>query len=61
MGVFGLLLAFGMPVSRSADRLLFPPIPLPSRVFAFGYAAIELLLGVNLHEIVQPAATVNDA
>jgi len=27
--------------------LLFPPIPMPARVFVLVYAAIELLLGVS--------------
>ncbi len=35
-GIYGLLLA-----------LLFPPIPLPARVFVFGFAALELFLGIT--------------
>jgi membrane associated rhomboid family serine protease len=46
-GVFGLLLAFAILFPDRQILLLFPPIPLPSRLFAFGYAAIELFLGVT--------------
>ncbi len=37
-GIFGLLLAYGM---------LFPPIPMPARVFVALYGALELVLGVT--------------
>jgi membrane associated rhomboid family serine protease len=46
-GVFGLLLAYGMYFPRNRVMLLFPPIPMPARVFVFVYAVIELLLGVT--------------
>jgi membrane associated rhomboid family serine protease len=46
-GVFGLLLAYGMYFPRNRVMLLFPPIPMPARVFVVVYAAIELLLGVS--------------
>jgi membrane associated rhomboid family serine protease len=46
-GVFGLLLAYGMFFPRRMVMLLFPPIPMPARVFVFVYAAIELYLGVT--------------
>jgi membrane associated rhomboid family serine protease len=46
-GVFGLLLAYGMYFPRNRVMLLFPPIPMPARVFVVLYAAIELLLGVS--------------
>jgi membrane associated rhomboid family serine protease len=46
-GVFGILLAFGMYFPNNRVMLLFPPIPMPARVFVFVYAAIELYLGVT--------------
>ncbi|MDQ6917391.1 MAG: rhomboid family intramembrane serine protease [Pseudomonadota bacterium] len=46
-GVFGLLLAYGMYFPNNRVMLLFPPIPMPARVFVFVYAAIELYLGVT--------------
>ena len=46
-GVFGLLLAFGLYFPHRRILLLFPPIPLPARVFVFGYAALELFLGIT--------------
>jgi len=46
-GVFGLLLAYGMYFPRNRVMLLFPPIPMPARMFVVVYAAIELLLGVS--------------
>ncbi len=46
-GVYGLLLAFGLYFPRRRVLLLFPPIPLPARVFVVAYAAIELVLGVT--------------
>ena len=46
-GVFGLLLAYGMYFPRNRVMLLFPPIPMPARVFVIVYAGIELLLGVS--------------
>jgi membrane associated rhomboid family serine protease len=46
-GVFGLLLAYAMYFPHSRVMLLFPPIPMPARVFVLVYAALELFLGVT--------------
>ena len=46
-GVYGLLLAFGVYFPHRRVLLLFPPIPLPARVFVFAFAALELILGVT--------------
>jgi membrane associated rhomboid family serine protease len=46
-GVFGLLLAYAIYFPRSRVMLLFPPIPMPARVFVVVYAALELFLGVT--------------
>jgi membrane associated rhomboid family serine protease len=46
-GVFGLLLAYAIYFPHNRVMLLFPPIPLPSRVFVLLYAALELYLGVT--------------
>jgi len=46
-GVFGLLFAYAIYFPHNRVMLLFPPIPLPSRVFVLIYAAIELFLGVT--------------
>jgi rhomboid family protein len=46
-GVFGLLLAYGMFFPRRIVMLIFPPIPMPARLFVVVYAAIELYLGVT--------------
>jgi membrane associated rhomboid family serine protease len=46
-GVFGLLLAYGICFPRRKLMLLFPPIPMPARLFVILYAAIELTLGVS--------------
>ena len=46
-GIYGLLLAFGVYFPHRRVLLLFPPIPLPARVFVFGFAALELVLGVT--------------
>jgi len=46
-GIYGLLLAFGIYFPHRRVLLLFPPIPLPARVFVFGFAALELLLGIT--------------
>jgi membrane associated rhomboid family serine protease len=45
-GVFGILLAFGVLFPRRLVFLLFPPIPLPARVFVVLYGLIELANGV---------------
>ena len=46
-GVYGLLLAFALYFPHRRVILLFPPIPLPARVFVFGFAALELFFGVT--------------
>ncbi len=46
-GVFGLLLAYAIYFPHNRVMLLFPPIPMPARVFVVLYAALELLLGVT--------------
>jgi len=45
--VFGLLLAFGWYFPRRRVMLLFPPIPMPARVFVAAYGALELYNGVT--------------
>jgi rhomboid family protein len=46
-GVYGLLLAYGIYFPRRTVILLFPPIPLPARVFVVLFAALELYFGVT--------------
>jgi membrane associated rhomboid family serine protease len=46
-GIYGLLLAFGLYFPHRRVMLLFPPIPMPARVFVFAFAALELVLGVT--------------
>ena len=46
-GVFGLLLAYGLYFPNNRVMLLFPPIPMPARMFVLVYAALELFLGVT--------------
>ena len=46
-GVYGLLLAFGVYFPHRRVLLLFPPIPLPARVFVAAFAALELFFGVT--------------
>lgn len=45
-GVFGLLLAFGLLFPDRTLMLLFPPIPMPARVFVLVYGAVELVNGI---------------
>ena len=45
-GIFGILLAFGIAFPERRIMLLFPPIPMPARVFVMLYGALELALGV---------------
>ena len=45
--MFGLLLAFGWFFPQRRIMLLFPPIPMPARVFVAVYGALELVLGVT--------------
>jgi membrane associated rhomboid family serine protease len=44
--LYGLLLAFGMYFPRRMVMLIFPPIPMPARVFVIVFGALELLFGV---------------
>jgi membrane associated rhomboid family serine protease len=46
-GVFGLLLAYAIYFPNNRVMLIFPPIPMPARVFVLVYAALELFLGVT--------------
>jgi membrane associated rhomboid family serine protease len=46
-GVFGLLVSYAVLFPQRRVILLFPPIPMPAWLFATGYAALELLLGVS--------------
>ena len=45
--MFGLLLAFGWFFPQRRVMLIFPPIPMPARVFVAVYGALELVLGVT--------------
>ena len=45
-GVFGLLLAYALYFPNNRVMLLFPPIPMPARLFVLLYAALELVMGV---------------
>lgn len=44
--VFGMLGAFALLFPNRVIVLLFPPIPMPARVFVFCYAVVELTAGV---------------
>jgi membrane associated rhomboid family serine protease len=46
-GVYGLLLAFAVHFPHQKILLLFPPIPLPARVFVAAFAALELYFGIT--------------
>lgn len=46
-GIYGLLLAFGIYFPHRRVLLLFPPIPLPARVFVIGFALLELFFGIT--------------
>ena len=46
-GVFGLLLAYARYFPNRQLLLLFPPIPMPARVFVVVYGGLELFLGVT--------------
>ena len=46
-GVFGILLAYAIYFPRNRIMLLFPPIPMPARVFVIAYAVLELFFGVT--------------
>jgi membrane associated rhomboid family serine protease len=45
--IYGLLLAYAIYFPNNRVMLLFPPIPMPARVFVLLYAALELYLGVT--------------
>ena len=46
-GVFGILLAYALVFPNRTIVPLFPPIPMPARVFVLLYAVLELVLGVT--------------
>ena len=46
-GVYGLLLAFGWYFPQRRVVLLFPPIPLPARIFVIVFGVLELFFGVT--------------
>lgn len=46
-GVFGLLLCFGLIFPNRQLMLIFPPIPMPAKVFVVVYGLLELMLGVT--------------
>lgn len=46
-GIYGVLLAYGVYFPKRTVILLFPPIPLPARVFVVLFAALELYFGVT--------------
>ncbi len=46
-GVFAVLLSYAIVFPDRRVMLLFPPIPMPARVFVALYGAIELFLGVT--------------
>jgi membrane associated rhomboid family serine protease len=46
-GVYGLLLAFAMHFPHQRILLLFPPIPMPARVFVALFAVLELFFGIT--------------
>jgi membrane associated rhomboid family serine protease len=45
--LYGLLLAFGMYFPKRTVILIFPPIPMPARIFVFVFGGLELLFGVT--------------
>jgi membrane associated rhomboid family serine protease len=45
--MFGLLLAYGWFFPQRRVMLIFPPIPMPARMFVAVYGALELALGVT--------------
>jgi membrane associated rhomboid family serine protease len=46
-GIFGLLLAYALVFPDRTIMPLFPPIPMPARIFVLLYALLELGLGVT--------------
>ena len=49
--IFGLLVGFGFTFPNTELMLLFPPIPIKAKYFVIGYAAIELYLGMQIHQV----------
>jgi len=45
--IFGLLLAFGWYFPQRRVMLIFPPIPMPARVFVALYGLLELVMGLK--------------
>jgi membrane associated rhomboid family serine protease len=45
--VYGLLLAFAVHFPHQRVLLLFPPIPMPARVFVALFAILELFFGIT--------------
>ncbi|MGQ0655868.1 MAG: rhomboid family intramembrane serine protease [Betaproteobacteria bacterium] len=45
--VYGLLLAFAVHFPHQRILLLFPPIPMPARVFVALFAVVELFFGIT--------------
>jgi membrane associated rhomboid family serine protease len=46
-GIYGLVLGFAIMFPERRIVPLFPPIPMPARVFALIFATLELVLGVS--------------
>lgn len=46
-GVFGLLLGYALVFPNRRVMPLFPPIPMPAKIFALLYGLVELSLGVT--------------
>lgn len=46
-GIFGVLVAYAMLFPTRVLILLFPPIPLPARLFVMLYAGVELFAGLT--------------
>ena len=46
-GIYGLLLAFAVYFPHRKVLLIFPPIPMPARVFVAVFALLELAFGVT--------------
>ncbi|HWA14712.1 MAG TPA: rhomboid family intramembrane serine protease [Burkholderiales bacterium] len=46
-GVFGILLAYALVFPNRKIMPLFPPIPMPARVFVLIYASLELVFGIT--------------
>jgi membrane associated rhomboid family serine protease len=46
-GIYGLVLGFAIMFPERRIVPLFPPIPMPARVFALLFASLELVLGVT--------------